>query len=864
MAWCLIKSESTKFKKALVDGTIDPFALSEMTSQERNDFFKKFTTEENATRINALFESKLLLKNQVQGFQTWAKRVTGITPQAKRDILSRITRLDKVLDPQENEQFLRDLASTRLGIGVSEAEAKTLHDLGKDIEKKKENADEEGNFKSEETRLSYGASVVALENYVGDLKLDARKINFKEQPLEFIKQQYLEVPGTLKSLVASLDNSFFGRQGIKTLADLRTSKIWFKNFIKSWGDIATELKGKDAIDLIKADIYSRPNAINGKYKAGGYGLNVLSEEAFPSSLPEKIPVLGRLFKASESAYNGGALRLRADLADRLIKKAEEHGVNTLNKEEAEGLGHLVSSLTGRGNIGRADVFSKELNILWFSIKFVKSNFDTLTAHALDKKVQQNKFAREEALKSTLSIISTMAMLLAFAKFLDPDSVDEDPRSANFGKIKIFGRWTDITGGMASLPVLALRLLPTQRNGEWGQWYKSSSGNWTKLGEGVYKPTTAKEIWYRFFEGKLSPFAQVIKTYGLEHGKDFLGKPVSLTDTLVNTTLPISVQSYMEMMKDDEATAIDVLGSLILDGLGFSVSTFLPNQFDWESSTGKKLQQFKEEVGEKDFKKANEQFNKEYSEWLEVIIRTDEYKNLTDDGKATVRTNGKSKIQQNVFDDYGFKYHTKSKTEEEKVEDNTIKDLVDDTISFLQDFSLVKQAYASDAKPGELLAFSGDERQTKIYEDMKKDYREGEASYYDPLDPNQTREDTDGTGAYGRKIEPGSVAFGNRVFHDALKKGEEIYIQVKGFEDIKTPYGEGVFRIDDTMNQRYNKKGQFNIDFSSEDIGKERKDKGRYPIQWKIVEPETRKVTPKSIKSILKQIEYDKEGKRYFA
>jgi len=862
MAWCLLNSESTKFKRALKDGSIDPFKLSEMSSEQRHDFFKQFTNEENATQINALFESKLLLKNQVKGFQTWAKRVTGISPLAKRDILSKIQRMEKVLNPQEEEQFLRDLASTRLGLGVSEAEAKTLSDLATDIEKKRENADEEGNFKSEETRLSYGASVVALENYVRELKLDARKINFKEQPLEAVKKAFMEVPGTMKSLVASLDNSFFGRQGIKVLLDTRTSKIWFRNFLKSWLDIGRELKGKDAIDVIKADIYSRPNAINGKYKAGGYGLNVLSEEAYPSSLPEKIPLLGRLFKASESAYNGGALRLRADLADRLIKKAEEHGVNTLNKEEAEGIGHLVSSLTGRGSLGKAETISGELNVLLFSVKFLKANIDTLTAHMLDPKVRQNKFARKEAVKSTMSIVSTIAMVLALAKFIDPDSVEEDPRSTNFGKIKLFGRWTDITGGMGSLVVLASRLVPTQRNGDWGWWYKSSSGNYTKLGEN-YGSMTPLDVVENFIEGKLSPVAGVFRD--VWKGEDFSGNPITVTSVLRNVTTPISIKTFNELIKDPDSTATDVIGSMILDGLGASVSTYLPNQFDWNNSTGKTLQQFKEKVGQEKFDKANEQFNEEYTQWLEVVIRTDEYKNLSDDGKQTVRTNGKSEIEDKIFDEYGFKYKSKTKTPEEKNEEKTIKSLIKDTISYLQDFSLVKQAYASDAKPGELLAFAGNSREQEKYDQFSKEYQEGEASYYDPLDPNQTREGTDGIGAYGRPIESGSVAFGNRVFHEALKKGEEVYIQVKGFEDVETPYGKGVFRVDDTMNQRYNKQGQFNIDFSSEDVGQERKNKGRYPIEWKIVEPNSRKVTPKSIKDIIRQIEEDKKGsKQYFA
>ena len=166
----------------------------------------------------------------------------------------------------------------------------------------------------------------------------------------------------------------------------------------------------------------------------------------------------------------------------------------------------------------------------------------------------------------------------------------------------------------------------------------------------------------------------------------------------------------------------------------------------------------------------------------------------------------------------------------------------------KNFRLIKQVQAS-----ELVAFTGSPKQEKVYQELSSKYTTGEASYYDPLDPAQTRTGADGTGAYGRKIESGSVAFGNRIFQDRLKAGEEIYIKVKGFEDIKTPYGNGVFRIDDTMNVRYNKQGQFNIDFSSEDIGKERKDRGRYEIEFKIVEPE------KTIK-----FNKTKDDKRYFA
>ena len=571
MAWCLIKSEADKFKKALKDGSIDPNKLAKMTSEQRNNFFQKFTNAENATNINSLFESKLLLKNQQRGYITWAKKIANITPATKYDLISKIERMDKVLNTAEEGQFLRDLATTRLKLGVTQAEVKMINKLSNEAIKLKNKADKDGIFPTEKDRFDYGMAAVSLENYVNELKLDAKKINFKDDPLKYIYEKVvIDAPGTMKSLVASLDNSFWGRQGIKTLLDPKTSKIWFKNFLKSWKDIGIELKNGSAIDLTKADIYSRANSLNRKYDVGGYGLNVLNEEAFPTSIPEKIPLFGRLFRASESAYGAGALRLRADLADRLIRIAEENGVNTLNKDEAIGLGRLVSSMTGRGSLGKFEGVSKELNILLFSAKFFKSNFDTLTAHMTDPKVRLNKVARKEAASSLARIVATTSLILMLAKMFDPDSVDEDPRSTNFGKIKIFNKWTDITGGMAALARLAIRIMPTYHDGVWGQWQKSSTGNWTNLREGGYGQGDAWDLLLDgVFNNKLSPIAQLFKS--AITGEFFSGEEFSVPMAIYKSTVPLTIQSTYDFMNDP--TADFVLGTMLFEGLGFSVTSY---------------------------------------------------------------------------------------------------------------------------------------------------------------------------------------------------------------------------------------------------------------------------------------------------
>ncbi len=88
MAWCLIKSQVEKFRQALKSGELNPGKLQEMTSEERRGYLAKFVGPENAMEVNALFESKLLLQNQKAGMISWAKKISGITPKTKMDLLS--------------------------------------------------------------------------------------------------------------------------------------------------------------------------------------------------------------------------------------------------------------------------------------------------------------------------------------------------------------------------------------------------------------------------------------------------------------------------------------------------------------------------------------------------------------------------------------------------------------------------------------------------------------------------------------------------------------------------------------------------------------------------------------------------------
>lgn len=566
---CLPKQGVDAFTKALKDGTIDPFKLNKMTSDERRKVFESIVGKDGAEHVNSQFESKMLLKNQKLAYTSWAKKVAGITPEVKRDMISRIEKLDHVLNPDEKSMFLKDLATSRLGFGVTDKEAKNISDLSHAISDAKAKVKPDGTFANKNDRLAYGMSKVHMENYVNDLKLAGRRAPSKN-PAVLVGRGIKGTPGFLTSTLATMDNSYFGRQGVKALLNGRTSGLWAKGFLKSWGDIGRELTRKgssvDALDLTKADIYSRPNALNGNYDRLGKdaGLGALTEEAFPSHAPEKIPLLGRLFKASEAAYNGGALRMRADLADRFINIAEKQGLNPKNKEDMKGIGTLVGSMTGRGSLGHG-VPSNTAGHWLFAPKFLKANFNSLTLHAFDKNA--TSFTRKEAAKNMFGMIASVGSVLAIAHQLNPKSVELDPRSTHFGKINVFGHWTDITGGQGALLTLAARLLPTTSGGKLGFYSKSSSGNINQENSAKYGTQTGVDTLASFVTGKAAPIPSTIAQ--LWTGQNYNQQTPSAKNIAQNTLEPISIQNIGQLKDKGNA---DALGSMILDGLGFSVTS----------------------------------------------------------------------------------------------------------------------------------------------------------------------------------------------------------------------------------------------------------------------------------------------------
>lgn len=513
---CLTPQAKELLKAKFLSGELDFNKISDAkTSEDRRALFS-FLGEGTAIKLNEALEMQLIRPNQQKAMSNFFQQALGLKNIANKDIISSIMKQERLLNPKELESFMSDAVKSKYGSETSQAQAKNIYELAKKANDALGKIKEESPVGSPE-RLEHGAARVALVKYLAQVK-GADKIDIKSlitDPLEMFTQ----LTGFTKSVVASMNNHFFGRQGWRALFD--KPDIWANNFAKSWGDMAKEIKGVSAMDAIKADVWSRPNSLNGLYAIHKIDVKLDTEEQIPSHAPTRIPLLGRLFKASNSAFEGASLRIRADFADAVLKEAEENDVDI--RDPKTNIGTLVNSITARGRVEVYGTLGKLINTAMFSPKYLKSQMDLIGAipdylinkTPLGEGKETGEFARGVHARNAIKTIVGISTILAVAKLFDNKSVDLDSRSSRSGKIWVGADHEigiDVTAGMGSVFTLAARLTPSIHNGTWGLWSQSQSGRWTNnspLNKGKHNPG---ELITGFLEQRAAPLTSYILSY----------------------------------------------------------------------------------------------------------------------------------------------------------------------------------------------------------------------------------------------------------------------------------------------------------------------------------------------------------------
>ena len=627
-----------------------------------------FSPKEDEQFLNLLAEQKLGIDISKEEAKTVFALSSKI--QEGQELLNKKTMFDKLKSlkgklSKEDETVVNDLIDRVEGKLegkklTSESIRRVKNYLGKDVpENIKKDISEQVDaiIRARKNRIEFGNSKVALDKFIGSIKIGAEETfgeAFKRSKAEFTGKVIEETAAVTKTMLATLDNSFIGRQGIKGLyrgfgglvtGNTKPMKIWLDAFGESFKILKKKgIDGVDALDGVRAEILSRDNSMSGRYKKAKLDVGVIEEE-FPTTLPERLPILGRAIGASNEAFTGAAYRMRADLFDMFIEKAEKNGVE-LTDEYLKGLGTVVNSMTGRGKKGVGQL-GRKTNISFFSPKFLQSNLDTLTAHIFDKEVP--KALKIEAGKNLASIIGGIGSIMMISNALKPGSVEFDPRSSDFGKIKIGNTRFDISGGMASIVTLVSRMFGGIKSSSTGTVKKSTDFMGSDIGE----------LLANFTENKLSPFAgtivDLIKKENFDRDpltvKAFKEDPAKVSWMLAKGLIvPIPMQNLQENLQRADGSI--VLAATLLDFIGVGSSTY-SFEGKWENKDTKEFNGIREQFGKEKIKEASKKYSEDVNKRILELTKDKDFQNESDEQKLKVITKLKRDVKSDVFEEFGF-------------------------------------------------------------------------------------------------------------------------------------------------------------------------------------------------------------------
>ena len=629
---CWLKSEIKAMLKE-VGGKGKIADIAKMSSAEREALFAKYSDADAAKDFNLEFEKMLVIPKQQDVLTRWVEKTgkteaeyvaerrgkrlerfaekateadtTGVAIRQppRTDLISRINKMEQVLNPTDDIAFLESLAKQRLGFEITQADSATVFTAAKKVNDNRVkmmdalNANKKGKdyldplkevditelSKAQQKAIDdYAQSVVDFQNAYDEIYLKTRTEGFFEK-----------LSGLLKSLWASVDVSGLGRQGLPSTINL----LWGKEIesVKEQNRIK-ELLTKDPTAILKR-LYSRPNFINGNYEKAGLGIGI-REEAYPSAFLEKLEqgefadtlnksALGRmvqklfggnlaLFTRSANAYNLGIQIGRANYYDMLYRQNKGDS-NMFSGKEHKRVGALVNTITGRGKVTKDADINRKLNALFFSPGFFTARLEIAATPFLSAyKAALGKFdkidqARLGAAAKFMGSVYFITFLLNLAVHgLTGDDPDWwrnffDPLSADFGKLKVGNTHFDLSLGIFSMYSLLTRIL---------------SGS-TKTQSGAYQKANTGSLLWNYIKPKAAPFFSVLMDVGsattaLVAGqklpKEF-GTTIFSKGWFLEKVLPMSIMNLAEFGYDWKNNDNLTTGMLVAQGVGVIADAF---------------------------------------------------------------------------------------------------------------------------------------------------------------------------------------------------------------------------------------------------------------------------------------------------
>lgn len=322
------------------------------------------------------------------------------------------------------------------------------------------------------------------------------------------------------------------------------------------------------------------------------------EEVFQGRWGKVVPGIA----LSSRLYTMILNKIRSDLFDTLVENIGRNGKVTM--DEAKLIASFVNVATGRSDFKQFNKWAAVLNAAFFAPRYVASRFQYLAmpfylpfkgglkSNWRVKRAIYKEYARTAVgIGTVLGTLALTGMLFWDDDDDDKPTVEVDPRSSDFLKVRMGDTRLDFLAGLSQTVVLSTRLLLPEALG--GNRTKSSvTGEVTKFGETPMSQTKA-DVVTRFLRSKLAPIPSTISTVWFYDWENVVGQKETPLSLAANLLLPLSLQDISKTMETQGIPKTAAMSLLSILGVG--MSTYGPKTEYVTGTPEERAKQFKKDL-----------------------------------------------------------------------------------------------------------------------------------------------------------------------------------------------------------------------------------------------------------------------------
>ena len=353
----------------------------------------------------------------------------------------------------------------------------------------------------------------------------------------------------MRATKATADFSAMFRQAV-VLAPMRPVK-----FTKAAAKAMKAFFDSEYADRLDFEMRRQPQHI-WRERAGLFLSNVDAkmtgrEEAFTSSLAERLPGLGAVVRGSNRHMVTMLNQMRVAAFDSFREANPDASAEVMNA-----MARYVNVATGRGDLRQLEPVAGFLAKLAFSPRFVASRIQMLGSPLYFAAKYKDKRVAKVAAKDMLAFTAAGMSILTLAHLAGVE-VGLDPEDSFFGKLR-FGKTTiDLWGGLQQPVALLAKAM-------------------VKVGDraGIVeanKDINVLDAGIRFLTYKASP--GISGTYGIAFGEDIIGREVGLTEALLKSVAPMTLETAYEAWHESEGGLAETLVTTAASASGVGVQVY---------------------------------------------------------------------------------------------------------------------------------------------------------------------------------------------------------------------------------------------------------------------------------------------------